>query len=558
MVKEYVGPLYGSEGGRKKYLNKMQQAVDGYMMLLAANRPQVVVSSDQALLGGFAKHFEVAINNMLREIKFERTMRGFVLDAYFCLGIIKVHMADAGILELENNVSMDPGTPFASTVSLDDWVHDMKAKTFDEARYMADMYPIPYEDIKEGVDSGMFSDEATELLRPSPEPITGERVDEISRGNEPSAEEYLPMVWVCDVWLPREEMVYTFPVAEKRSFRIKPFPIASFEWVGPEEGPYYPLSFNDVPGSAMPTSPASHQLFLDQLINNLMRKASRQANRQKDNPVYEPGPGADTMQRLLHASDGEAISSTDPKSVTMIKQGGVDAGNMAFLNSVLGMFDSYAGNLTALLGLGAQSDTVGQEQLIHSAGSKRGAQMQHRVLEATQRVISALGAMLWQDEFKYISGSIELDGIHGKAIQSDWKPGDREGRFINYNFDINVHSTSLQTPAKKAETILMLLSQVYFPGVELMTRGNSPIDFAELTDILADLLNLPRLKSILRPILQDRVDDAPGPQLGKSPVSTRNYVRKSVPSQTAEQHSDAAMQQAWVNQASNSNPQPSA
>lgn len=551
LVKEYAGPMYGHEGAEKKYLNKLQQAVDAYMIMLAANRPQVLVSSDHIELGGFAKHFEVAVNNMLKEIKFERTIRAWVLDAYLCVGIVKTHLADSGLIELENNVAMDPGTPFASNVGLDDWVTDMRSSMLDESTFTGDMYQIPFEDIQEGVEMGMYDAGVAESLQPSKPEQDGDRVDELSRGGEKDAYDFDPIVNLCDIWIPRDRKIYTFIVTDRRRFKINPVPLAVMDWDGPEEGPYFLLSFNDVPGQVMPTSPASHQVWLDQLINNLLRKAAGQANRQKDTPVYAPGDGVSTMQRAMKAKDGQAIVSNDPKSVAILKQGGVDPGNMAFLTNLLEWFDGYAGNLTAMLGLGAQSDTVGQEQLIHSAGSKRGGQMQYRVLEATQQVIVSLGSMLWQDEFKHIAGSIPIEGSPNRAAQSNWSPNDREGDFLQYNFDINVHSMSYQPPAKRAETILMLLAQVYYPAMEMMQQGQGPIDFAELTEILADLLNLPRLRSIFRPLLQNRVDDAPGPQVSKSPVTTRNYVRKSVPSGGTSESRSSLQQQAWLGQAGN-------
>ncbi len=555
LVKEYAGPLYGQKGTEVKYLNKLQQTVDAYMIMLAANRPKVMVSSDHSSLGGFATHFQVAVNNMMKEIRIEETIRDWVLDAYFCIGIVKTHLADSGYIELEDNVTMDPGTPFASVVSLDDWVFDKSARRLDEAKYIADMYEVPYHSIAEGVEDGMYDEKVAEKIRFDKTNDDQGRVDSLAHGQEPQQDEFDPLVTLCDVWIPGDNTIYTFHVTDRSKFKMSPHVLSEMEWDGPEHGPYHTLSFNSVPHSVMPTSPASHQLFLDQLINNLLRKSAGQAQRQKDNPVYQPGEGSETMERLVKARDGQPIASNDPSSVTVIKQGGVDASNMAFLSNLVGMYDTYAGNLTAMLGLGAQSDTVGQEQLIHSAGSKRGAQMQFRVLEATQRVISALGSMLWDDEFKYIAGTISYPGTGAKNRQSDWEPGDREGNFLDYNFDINVHSMSYQPPAKRAEAILMLLSQVYFPGMQMMMQEEGPIDFAELTDILADLLNLPRLRNILRPMLESHVSPRPGPQDGsdsnssKPANTTRNYVRRSVPTGGTPENRGHMEQQAWLGRA---------
>jgi hypothetical protein len=74
LIEAYAGPGYGeSTDKRKIYLNKMHQAVDAYIMNLAANRPQVEVWTRNRDLAPFAKQLETAINNLLTEIGIEYT-----------------------------------------------------------------------------------------------------------------------------------------------------------------------------------------------------------------------------------------------------------------------------------------------------------------------------------------------------------------------------------------------------------------------------------------------------------------------------------------------------
>jgi len=553
MVKEYAGPNYGTVGENPtKYLNKLQQAVDAYMITLAANRPQVLISTQHKKLSGFARHFQTAMNNFIGEIKIENTIRRWVLDAFLCVGLVKAHMADAGYMVFEGDVGMDPGIPFASNVLLDDWVHDSKARSDTTWRYAGDMYQIPFQDLQAGMEMGMYEESVAEGIRPSTRDFgiggDGQRVDEIGVEYR-QKDDYAPVVDLADIWIPRDGKIYTFHVTAREFFSIDPAPLSEMTWEGPEEGPYFLLGFTDMPGRVMPVSPASHLEAMDRLINNLMRKSSRQARRQKDNPIYSSA-GAPSMERLHHSSDSEPIQVDDVREIGMMKSGGVDPGNQAFLHDLLGMYDEQAGNLTAMLGLGAQSDTVGQEQLIHSAGSRKGGQMQYRVLEATTRLISCLGSMLWKDGYKEIAGTYEVPGKNGEAYDSTWKPGDREGTFLDYNFDINVHSMSYQPPAKKIESINMLLTQVYIPMMQAVMEQGGQIDFMRLTEIYADLLNLPRLKEVVtfsnRPYGQ--LDPQPSDNVKQSPVTHRNYTRRSIPSGMPQKKNET-QQQTWASMA---------
>lgn len=548
LVQEYAGPAYGESEGREKYLNKLNQAIDAYMMLLAANRPAVLISTHYRDLRAFSQQFQVAMNNLFREIGLEHTIRRWVMDAFFCMGAVKVHMADSAEVQFENDLWLDPGTPGASNVSLDHWVHDISANKVSEMKFSGDLYRIPYADLEAGIEMGMYEKAASEELLPSTK-IGGEDswLAQISRGYETDIDEFEPMVDLADIWIPREGRIYTYAVSDRTKFSMKGAPIAVMDWDGPEHGPYHLLGFSDVPDNIMPTSPASHLAALDRLINNLMRKQAQQAKRQKDNPVYTPA-GAESARKLRDGDDGQWVEVNDPKDVAIIKQGGADPGNQALLTGTLQMFDEMAGNLTAMLGLGAQSDTVGQEQLIHNAGNRKIGQMQNKVLDATTALAKSLGFLLWEDEFKEIPGEIQIDGAEGYSADATWTPDDREGNFLDYNFEVNVFSMAYQSPGQRVEMINQLLTQIYQPMIQQFTEQGGVIDISSLTDIYAELLNLPRLKDVIT--FQDKFsNDLEQGQQGrpqtstKSPVSTRNYVRRSVPSGGTPQNQTQQMMQ---------------
>ena len=118
LVDEYVCPGYGAQNKprREMLVSLMNQAVQAYTMTLAANRPRVLVSTPVDELKYFAKHFQLAMNGLIKEIGLEQTIRKAVKDAFFCVGIVKVHMGDSAPVMLETDLWMDPGQPFASNV----------------------------------------------------------------------------------------------------------------------------------------------------------------------------------------------------------------------------------------------------------------------------------------------------------------------------------------------------------------------------------------------------------------------------------------------------------
>ena len=85
LIKDYVGSQYGSQNYDRQEIiqNLMYQTAETYTMALAANRPRCLITSLHPELTWFANQFQVAINNLIKEIKLEETLRAAVLDAFF-------------------------------------------------------------------------------------------------------------------------------------------------------------------------------------------------------------------------------------------------------------------------------------------------------------------------------------------------------------------------------------------------------------------------------------------------------------------------------------------
>lgn len=546
LVESYAGPAYGTpKDKRKRYLYNMQKMTTAYMMKLAANSPVVEIEPNQRQLEPFANHFAIAINNLIKEIGLEHTIRRWVLDAFFSMGVIKVHMKDSGPVEFETDLWMDPGSPFASNVSLDDFAYDMSARTWGEIKWAADKYRVPLSYVNEAVETGMFDPEVAKNCKATSKYFQGhDKLATISTGDSYDSDEYEPMVDLCDVWIKRENCIYTFVVTNVMNFTIEPKPLAKMEWDARDTSPYHILSFNDVPENVLPVGPAVVIDELDRLSNSLMRKQVRQATRQKSGIVYMPGLGAETGKRWSRANDGEDIAG-NPDSMKPFASGGAHPGNQLFLADVLRMIDEEAGNLTSLLGLGSQAETLGQEELIHSASNTKIGQMQYRVLEASQRLIRSLGLMLWEDEFKEISGQITVEGTDYRT-DSTWRPGDREGNFLDYNFKINVFSMSYQPPMSRAGSLIDLLTRVYIPVMDQIAAQGGMLNWAKINETLANLMNQQVLKDILQFSGAPTVEEKPSVSTKSSGPTERTYTRKSVPSGEADKMRSQQMTKQWM------------
>ena len=541
LVKDFAGSYYGQTENMGKsdiIMNLMYQTAETYTMALAANRPRVLVTAQHPDVAWFANSFELGINNLIKEIHLEDILRKAVMDSFFSIGIVKVYSADAGMVQLEGEDTwVDPGKPFAENISLDDFCYDTTASEWRKSSFAMNKYRISKEKVLN--DSAYDQDVIKELQPVTQYPgwnsDTGEVPVREMLKSETQEAGLEPMIDLMDIWLPKDNLILTMPVGKNTK------PVRVVEWEGPENGPFHTLSLTcEVPDNVMPVSPAMNLKPLHDIINGLLRKQRRQAQRQKDIPFYQAGH-ADDARRLERASDGEWTRVDNPDSVNVLKMGGVDPSNQAFAHSMKDTFDRMAGNLQMMAGLGPQADTLGQDKLIHGAVSKREANMQYRVVNFTGNICRDLGSLLWQDEVLEIPQEFDTSGV---TVRADWTPEVREGNFIDYNFSIEPFSMMYKSPSERMQGISNFVTQIALPMEGMMQQYGGTIDIQELVELYAELMDLPRLKQIVKfeEPKEDRLPPTPQ-QPAKASHTVRESVRKSVPTGGTEQSRSNVMQQ---------------
>ena len=525
-VTDYVGSYYNSgakSDNKEVIMNLMYQTAETYTMSLAANRPRILVTSQFSELSGFAHNFQRTVNNLIEEIHLEETIRAAVLEAFFSMGVVKVYNGESGFVKLLGEDEwVAPGKPFAENISFDDYIYDIEATTKSKMRFELNKYKMNRE---KALNDDSFDKEVLENLQVyrreggmhDHQPDTPLRDTFFGESKPEALESELELM---DVWLPLDNLVVTFSNGQETK------PLRIVEWEGPESGPFHTLTLAaEVPDQIMGVSPAMNLKPLNDIINGLLRKQKRQAQRQKDIPFYQDGAHEDA-QRLQRAADGEWTRVSNPESVNVLKMGGVDQQNQAFAMNMQEQFDRMAGNLQMMAGLGPSSETATQDKLIHGAVSKREANMQYRVVDFTADICKDLGWLLWTDEVNERENNFELEG---QQFKSKWSPEQREGDFLQYNFDVEPYSMMYKSPSERLNNITQYITQIAMPMQQDMMQSGGSIDFEELTNLYSELLDIPRLKQVIR--FEDPKEDRPGPNPAEPPQANKvtESIRRSVP-----------------------------
>jgi hypothetical protein len=126
---------------------------------------------------------------------------------------------------------------------------------------------------------------------------------------------------------------------------------------------------------------------------------------------------------------------------------------------------------------------------------------------------------------------IEVAGY--KSYEDMWKPYEREGNFLDYNFKIKAIDLVENPPALQGELLISIVERVFAPMLEMIVMQGGQIDFADLSKTLAKKFNLPELEKVIQfvdpgTLGQDEDNQKPAISVRSSPTSTRTQIRRSV------------------------------
>ncbi len=511
--------MYSSKGAKLyTYVNKLNQTARIYSMALAFNNPQVKINSFDPKLWPFCRKYEINVNKVAANIDLKTTLQAGVLDAFFLMGIFKVRMADAGFVETEDNVWVDPGKPWVDRISPDDAILDMTAKDIRAMRFCGDRYRCSFDavmdrdDFDKAVKNKMVASSKASYASGS------ERASNIANGSAVDDDELEPMVWLQDIYLPGTKQLATF-CADNED--LPPLKVDEDD-AGPM-GAYEFLSLGMVPDNIIPSSPSQNLIGLHQLKNRLFRKLSQQAAIQKNVWAYAAG-AEDDANRHKNSKNGEYVMMRDPKSVVPMDTPGVDGNTNAFSIALDETYNVQAGNEQAIAGLGMEADTLGQEQILQNRVNGMIAHMKGAVNDCASNICRKIGALMWDDDALTVDSSMEAEHT-GYYVDSSWRPGEREGLKNHYDFSVEPNSMAYQPPEAKLQGIFDFLNRIA-PIYPIVQAGL--VDLQELTKIVAEYRNQPEIMRVFKNMQQQMGVEGGGDphQATKAPVTSREVVRR--------------------------------
>ena len=529
-VQEFVGAHYSANGAVDKVpVNFIKLAVQVYTRVLAARNPKVMVKTDHFQLRSKAYDLSLGLNHLLEEIQFLKTLKRFVLDSFFGVGIIKVGIETKGQQEIDGAMH-DIAQPYADRVSLDDFVVDMTATSFDDAHFVGHRFRVPLEWAK---NNKQYSQKMREKLvaydKASRQDDTTERTSEIGEDTVWSTDPYINRVELWEIYLPLEGKIVTMAAESSSDEEF----LREQDYAGPEAGPYHFLGYQEVPDNVMPLPPVADWIDIHDLGNRMFRKLGRQGERQKDVVAYQ-GTAAEDAKRIVDANDGDTVRVDNPNNMKQLKFGGADRNNMAFAIWLKDIFNYLAGNLDLLGGLGASAETARQEQLIKNSGSVMIDEMKDRTMAAIRGVIHALAWYVWEDPLIELHVAKRVPGFEDSvSVPSKFTAEAKEGDFLQYNFQIEPYSMQPDTPESRLQTLNGVWMQFIQPMLPMLQEHGIQVNLEQMLRNIGRYSNMPEdLEGVL--VYSDPGASPQRGPVGKPPApkagaTKRTYERINTP-----------------------------
>lgn len=457
-VKDYVGHYFQAEHGvtGETPINLVFMAIHALVPALIQREGMNRVITEYLEHKDYAELLGLAIDKLQKQLRLRQVLRAGVVD--MCLGgmmIAKTSIsASNNLLPIGDDGDVDPGMVYTDLISPDDFTFDPTATAFDRAAFLGHRIRIPRQAL---IEQGWDKAAIKRLPSAYEHPNEAGWVQSVTQDSKQAQTMYdlQEYVYVVEVTVPDAGSVVYVPDPYQCSFDDF---LHTQEYYGPPEGPYTIGSLTQpVPDNPFPIAPVGVWRDLNVMANEIFKKFMGQSERQKDILLYSPQL-ADVADSIRTALDGEAIACSDPKGVHVASFGGQNPDNERMVQELKGWFNYVAGNPDQLMGIGTTADTATEFQGNQANASVRIQDMRDMITDIQADISRKHAWFLHTDPLMFTPGQPGIPLIRrttgGEFVQVFLTPEQRQGDFLDFNFEIVKRSMTVLEPNLRAKRLL--------------------------------------------------------------------------------------------------------
>lgn len=480
MVRSWVsGYLDDKDVETAHTMNLVDRAIGILVPYLAMSNPKIKCEARIDPLKPWAYTTQLAINHLLREIKFAKTvLRPAIFNSMFGAGIIRSGVMKEYESEILGN-HLEVGQPYAALVDDEDYIGDVSANTREDFEMEGNYYVMPTERAKE-----FFGPKHADNITPSFKLHGEQTITDVTKQQVSGSEYHTLRYWTrfMDVYIPDEGTIITLLADDSYNKKLR-----EVDYDGPEDGPYDFLGYKFAMKNPMPIPPAWGWIDMDTAMNALINKMRNQAERERSVLIYG-AEGTDDAELIQQSRDGGSVRVDDVNNTAERKFGGVNPANYDWVTYIEQQFSIQGGNLYQLGGRGQQANTLGQEQMLMTNASRIVDDMEQAVYDIAESVIRKLCWHVWTDPLIQIPVIKRIEGAGSVDVLFDSYA--KEGDFYDFNFKIQPYSMQRFNPGLQSQKLQQFLTGWLIPILPLAYQQGNKINIDATTRKIAEYMQL--------------------------------------------------------------------
>lgn len=504
-IRQFVGQYYDKTQGSigTEPLNLIYNAIRVMVPHLVMKFPKHVVTSEYLAYRPYADLLGKGLDFLSKKIDYKQTLRQWVVDALFMMGIIKTGLCESdSLMYFSEDEAIDVGRPFAEPCDFEDWFidpdcRDLKAPTIVGHRVRVARSKI--------MDSGLYKNEVIEQIPRVSRMGQTQEVEDLSKQSVRDAEGLFEEIDLVESWVPAANVLVTTPYGgpmQDTYCRIT-------DYQGPDTGPFRYLCLSpSPPNNPIPVAPVGIWQDLHVLANKMAVKTIDQAMAQKDVLAYARA-AADDAEEIMRAKNLDVVSVNDPDSVKMMSFGGQQTSNDQFIDRLQLWFNLMAGNPEALGGIAERSGTATQAQILQGNAAIQLDDLKDIVYDGAAGVSRDLAWYLYTDPFIKLpliqrdtkpmevrtqpDGTIQILMPTVEERQVFLTPAARRGDFLDYHFGIKPKSMSRIDPKLRLQRALEFAVKVVpaaATAAQLCQQMGVQFSFPRFVSLVAEELDI--------------------------------------------------------------------
>lgn len=336
------------------------------------------------------------------------------LQHMFVEGIIRWGIVFTGFDTHDQGYGMDP---WAEPVDFDDYFIDLRGNDENKIDFEGHRYAKRLSELQ---NNPVYDQNVVDRLSES-------RKNRYAHGTSTTLYEWVDLA--C-AWLPQEQMELTIVdeggtgvgMTVHEPLRIKPYQGP------PDTSPYVRLSLSNVPGTMVPVSRAGMLFDLHDFVVRAYRQLYVQADDFLEFYGYS-GESEKDAEKHRTAFHGEYVRFDNPGSVDKYTKGGVNPQVMGAAIHADELFNSDAGNLNLLGGLGPSAPTARQESGLGAGVQGMVDDARQRMDKATKQIMDIAAWYIMHDPYR--REEVDWTTPEGLTQSSMWNPEDMNRMEMN-------------------------------------------------------------------------------------------------------------------------------